>query len=828
MNWFAFIYLLCCAFYFTTSIITLYPPKKDKTNWIFGIVCLNFSLWSMLLFLMSMAETPEMAALYRRLMIICWSTIVTELFYFVIFSSKCRVFYDKIWKNLLLITPGIFCFIYYFFTPVESTNMISIQSGWAFNRPEGRGIFWDYYFTVYYVTFIVLSMIVTIYWYRTTTFERERRQSRLIFLSYLSILILGSLFDTLLPMIGISSFPPVTVILAIIFVVGLNFAVTRYRMMSMMSENSIMEVLMMMSAGLIIIDSQEKILVVNAGAENILGYRESDLVNMKIDDYFSDDSDCISQTRVKLENSTMTMMGNGSSLVHVLMSSHTRFDQFSNKIGTLLAFQDINELKKAEDALTSTNHNLEDKIKLLTRELEKMNEQLKYEIKKNTKRQEKIKKMIYEDSLTKLYNRRFFYEHLKKHISYNIRYNKGFSVLFIDLDGFKLINDSLGHDMGDELLIRVAKKLKLCLKESDVISRAGGDEFLILLHNTFIKEDINVSCKKILSLLEEPITVRTYNLHISASIGISSFPKDGSTSATLIKNADIAMYEAKDQGKGRFVFYEENLKEDIDENMNLTNDLYAAIENNEFELFYQPQVNAMTHEIKGFEALIRWKHPKWGRISPLKFIPLAETTGLIIPIGEWVIQTAVKQQKEWEKLNGRSLRMGVNVSTKQLKGLDFVDRVKKAINNFDINPANLELEITETIFMEDSETILGQLNRLKNIGATIAIDDFGTEYSSLSYLKKLPINRIKIPKTFVDGIGINEKDEVIIVSIIVLAIKLGCTTIAEGVEHINQLHFLQVNGCDEIQGYYFYQPMNAEKIEAMMLTAVNNFPVISL
>ncbi len=817
MNWFAFIYLLCCAFYFTTSIITLYLKKKNGANWIFGIICLNFSLWSLLLALMTLTETAEIAAAYRRMMIICWSTLFTELFYFVLFLAKRRDFYNKIWKNVLLITPGVFCMIYYTFTPIEPAYLLRLQSGWSFAVPTDRGFFWDYYFTVYYATFILMSLVITFNWYRSTTFERERRQSRIIFFSFLSTLILGSLFDTLLPMIGVSKLPPMTVILSIICVVGMNYAITRYRMMSITPESIMMEVFMMMNEGLIIIDCQKKIVTANVGAERILGYQESELLRSNICDYFYDDSGSVCQSGEELVSKEMTLIGKDQHLIHVLISSHTHFDQFSNKIGTVFTFQDINELKEVEKALEYANRNLEIKVSQRTGELEKMNAKLKNEIKENLRHQEKIKKMIYEDALTQLYNRRFFYEYLKKHIAYTMRYNKGFSVLFIDLDGFKLINDSLGHDMGDALLIQVAKRLKLSLRESDVISRAGGDEFLILLHNTFIREDVNVACQKILTLLEEPITMDSYNLHISASIGVSSFPKDGSSSETLIKNADIAMYEAKEQGKGRFVFYEENLKEDIDENMNLTNDLYAAIKNNEFELFYQPQVDATTHEIKGFEALIRWNHPSRGIINPLKFIPLAERTGLIIPIGDWVIQTAVKQQKEWEKRLGIPLRMGVNLSTKQLKDSDLVSRVKTIIEKADIIPANLELEITETIFVEDSETILDQLNRINKMGITIAIDDFGTEYSSLSYLKKLPLNRIKIPKPFVDGIGVNRKDEAIIVSIIVLAIKLGCTTIAEGVENLKQLLFLKEHGCDEIQGYYFYQPMKAKRIEAIMI-----------
>lgn len=273
------------------------------------------------------------------------------------------------------------------------------------------------------------------------------------------------------------------------------------------------------------------------------------------------------------------------------------------------------------------------------------------------------------------------------------------------------------------------------------------------------------------------------------------------------------MYEAKEQGKGQFVFYEDSLKEDIDENMTLSNDLYSAIDNNQFELVYQPQVDATTQEINGFETLIRWHHPERGLLAPAKFIPLAERTELIIPIGEWVIRTAMAQQKKWQEQTGKRLRMAVNLSTKQLKMADFVNVIEYALLEFDGDPASFELEITESIFMEDTTLMLNQLKQIKDMGMAIAIDDFGTEYSSLSYLKKLPMDRIKIPKTFIDGIGHNEKDEAIIVSTIVLGLKLGCRTIAEGVETEKQLLFLKQHGCEEIQGYYFYQPMQAQKIE---------------
>lgn len=817
MNWFAAIYFSCFSYYFMTGIVTLVRPKKNGANWVFGIICLNLALWSVFLFLMFITNEPETAALYRQLLSICWSILFTGLLYFVLFLSRRQVFYNRIWKNMLLLAPGLFCFVFYFLTPIEATFMTYLDPGWAYGVPVDRGFVWDHYFIIYYVSYTLMALVVAAYWNRTTPYVRERRQSAIIFLSFLSTLILAATADTVLPLLGISVIPPLTSVFSLACIIGLNFAITRYRMMSITPESIMMEVFMMMSEGLIITDGQNRIVTMNAGSETILGYQAAELIDHPISELFAQDSgfDCLSDAELK--SSAIELTGKDQRLVPVLISCHTHYDQFFNRIGTVFTFQDINELKQAEAALALSNSALEEKVLKRTEELAQINFQLKNEIAENVKNEAKISKMIYEDALTKLYNRRFFYEYLEQHLTYAMRYNKGFAVLFIDLDGFKMINDSLGHDMGDALLIRVAQILKEALRESDVLSRAGGDEFLILLHGSYRSDAVIEACEKILQRLQVPITMASYNLHISASIGIACFPQNGYSSETLIKNADIAMYEAKEQGKGRYVFYVDSLKEDIDENMNLTNDLYSAIENKEFELVYQPQVNATTHQIKGFEALIRWHHPDRGLLSPAKFIPLAEQTGLIIPIGEWVIRTAMEQQKKWQERIGKPLRIAVNLSTKQLKMADFVACVERAMSDFEINPAYFEVEITESIFMDDTTLMLDQLRRIKSMGMAIAIDDFGTEYSSLSYLKKLPMDRIKIPKTFIDGIGNNAKDEAIIVSTIVLGIKLGCSTIAEGVENQRQLHFLKQHGCEEIQGYYFYQPMQAPKIEHELL-----------
>jgi diguanylate cyclase (GGDEF)-like protein/PAS domain S-box-containing protein len=813
MNWLAVSYLLCSTFYTVFGTVALYKKDKNGAHWVFGFICLTLALWSMLLLLMSVAETAAMAALYRRLMIICWTLFFTELLYFVLFLSRLKFFYDSVWKNVRFLLPGLFCFLYYFFTPIEPEYMIRIGTGWAFANPVNRGIFWDSFFSIYYGLYCVLTLSVVLYWHFTTTHQREKRQSKIVFQAIFITLILGSFTDILLPAIGISELPPMTPVLCLICVAGMNFALTAYQKTTITPEGIVMDVFMMMSEGLIITDSEGRIVTMNLGAENILRFKSDELKGKRIYELFRDPVAIKSRTREDLKSTAVEMLNRQSQPVHVLLSCHSQYDDFGNRLGTVFTFQDINELKHTEAELSQSNRGLEVQVKKRTLELEKMNELLMHEISEKNKQEEKINRIIYQDNLTKLNNRRFFYEYLDQEIPYAERYSRSFSILFIDLDGFKLINDSLGHEMGDQLLIKVAHRLKQALRESDVICRAGGDEFLILLHNTYAENYVRQSCRKILSLLQEPIPMMNYNLRISASIGIAIYPTDGLTSEALIKNADVAMYEAKDRGKNRYVFYEEGLLEDIQENMSLTNDLYAAIENEEFELFYQPQVSATTHEITGFESLIRWQHPEHGYISPVKFIPLAERTGLIVPIGEWVIRTAMKQLKSFEKKSKRNLTMGVNLSFIQLKDENFVEHVKQAISDYGINPAHLEFEITETFMMEDPLSIVDQLNQLKNLGVNISIDDFGTEYSSLNHLKQLPLDRIKIPMNFVEGIGINEKDEAIIASIIVLAVKLGCTIVAEGVEREEQLDFLWKNSCQDVQGYYFYQPMKAQKIE---------------
>lgn len=436
----------------------------------------------------------------------------------------------------------------------------------------------------------------------------------------------------------------------------------------------------------------------------------------------------------------------------------------------------------------------------------------KVEVEKN------INNLAFYDRLTGLPNRTLFNSRLEQAIQFARCCEKLVGVMFIDLDGFKAVNDTLGHDWGDYLLKQVADRLSTCVMEQDTVARFGGDEYLIMIPQVSQVEEIEEVAKKVMDVFEKPILVNKQEFFITASGGISIFPADGEEVNVLIKNADLAMYSAKCRGKSQYAVCSTEMKEDILRKMTLTNSLYRAVEKNELELYYQPQVNVKTEEIIGIEALIRWNHPELGRIPPSAFIPIAEQTGLINPIGEWVLRTACRQNKTWQELGFIPLRMAVNISVEQFRSGNLVQVIKECLKETGLQPHYLELEITESIAMEEGNYSIKALQELQTLGVAISIDDFGIEYSSLSRLKDLPVEKLKMDMQFIRGIAVNRKDESIISVIIHLARSLGLKVIAEGVETEEQLRFLTKEDCDEVQGYYYYKPMSREEVEGRVFS----------
>ena len=439
-----------------------------------------------------------------------------------------------------------------------------------------------------------------------------------------------------------------------------------------------------------------------------------------------------------------------------------------------------------------------------------------------------IHQLAYYDSLTGLANRVLFKDRLSNALSYAERHHQHLATLFIDLDRFKIINDTLGHTVGDLLLTHVAERLSDSVRQSDSVSRhadhepmhalarLGGDEFTILLTALPQPEDAGRVARRILDSLAHPFSIEGHEIFISASIGISIFPSDGSTVEALLKNADTAMYHAKEQGRNNCQFYSSGLNAAAAERLDLENELRRALEREEFVVFYQPKLNIHSRRILGAEALVRWKHPKRGLVPPGVFLNAAIDTGLIRSMDEWVLHEACRQVKAWEKAGLPAITISANVSNSLFHGRTLPTTVADALRDSGLNPAQLELELTESIAMRDVEASVTMLEGLRTMGVRLSIDDFGTGYSSLSYLQRFPLSRLKIDQSFVRDLLTNENNVKITRAIIAMAHSLNLAVLAEGVETEGQLARLREEGCDEVQGYLFSRPVCAEDFEKLL------------
>lgn len=439
--------------------------------------------------------------------------------------------------------------------------------------------------------------------------------------------------------------------------------------------------------------------------------------------------------------------------------------------------------------------------------------------------EERARQLALRDELTGLANRNLFNQHLASLLAKAERHGRRFAVLFIDLDRFKIINDNLGHDAGDLVLREVAQRLSGCLRGSDTIARLGGDEFVVVVEERPNPRDIAIVAQKIIEAIARPLALGGRQHHLTTSIGISVYPDDGADMQTLCKNADVAMYRAKAQGRNAYEFYLPHMGINLSRNLMLEAGLRRALERGEFLLHYQPKLSLTTGRVTGMEALLRWQHPEQGLIAPGEFIPLAEETGLIVPMGTWALETACRETRAWREAGSRHLRVSVNLSVRQLADRRLADVVLGILEDAGLPPDALELEITESMVMEDARQSLRLLTQLKRRGVHIAMDDFGTGYSSLAYLKRFPIDSLKIDRAFVRDLPGDADACAITGAIVAMARSLRIRVIAEGVETAAQADFLRACGCDEAQGYHFGRPMPAAAFgELLRLTAPPEAP----
>lgn len=542
------------------------------------------------------------------------------------------------------------------------------------------------------------------------------------------------------------------------------------------NEEKYRAVVRQISEGIILIDPITKqIIEANQAYCSLIGHSNQEILFLKLYDLVAADADIIDSIIRKVQKNRLNLTQEfihrhcDGSLIHVEVNISTIY--YSAKEFICYAVRDITERKLVE-------------------------EMLRYQ--------------ACHDLLTELGNRNLFNQQLDNAIARAQRYKYQFAVMFIDLDRFKNINDTLGHSLGDKFLQSVAQRVKKSLRSADLIARWGGDEFTILLSEIKHSEEASIVAERILESLKKPFQIMEYQLYAHLSIGISVYPQDGDTLETLLKNADIALYRMKDQGGNNYQYYNSSMNQKKSELLRMETYLYEAIKDNQLELYYQPQIHVKTGAILGMEALIRWYHPILGEVSPTKFIPIAEQTGLIKSIGEWVLFTACKQTKQWQNLGFPPFKIAVNLSPRQFQQKNLVNRFSEILKETELEPKYLELEITESSIIEHPDLTQHILGQLTDLGISISMDDFGSGYSSLGYLKKFPFKKIKIDQSFVKDLKNEPEDIAIISAVVTLGKGFNLQVVAEGIETLEQLQLLKELQCEIMQGYYFSHPLSVE------------------
>ncbi|PIE42861.1 MAG: hypothetical protein CSA50_08375 [Gammaproteobacteria bacterium] len=543
---------------------------------------------------------------------------------------------------------------------------------------------------------------------------------------------------------------------------------------------------------IVVTDAERRILSVNPAFETITHYKEKEIVGKNADQFMKSDkhtNDFYDDLKAMLEATDLWKgeLWDKRKTGEVFPAQHT-ISAVRNENGEIIQyidlFNDITERKKQEDYINNLAHY---------------------------------------DQLTGLPNRALFMDRLKQSMLRAKRKNNRIGLMFIDLDRFKYVNDTLGHEAGDQLLSIIAQRLQKTVRAQDTVSRLGGDEFTIILDEIANSQNSQLVAKKIIEQVCLPIDIKGHEVVVGASIGISTFPDHGEQEDILIKCADTAMYHAKENGRNQSKVFDLSMSGVTSEKFHLERQLRKAIDEQEFELYFQPQINITKEIVCGCEGLIRWNHPGRGVIGPMEFIPLAEETGLIVPLGEWVLKNSIMRATQWKKQGIDFLSIGVNVSSKQLSTANFAEQVQKLIEFTQFDPCQLELEITESAVMENPALVTAELNQVREFGVNISLDDFGTGYSSLSYLKKLPVTKVKIDRSFVRDINIDKDDEEIVKAIIAMSKTLGLKVIAEGVETKDHIDFIRRADCERAQGYYYSRPLP----EAEFLQFVREFNKIN-
>lgn len=815
---YVFFLLLLISFliYFLTGVYILKKDGNSTSNKVFFSLCTVTSFWALGYAGMLIGNDIHFVNIFRIVASVGWCFLHGIWLEFAIVTSNggnYKLSYEH--KILIYLFPAIFFVRNSLHEP--KSVLVNTQIGWVDICP----IDWMFPFLVIYFMCCILAGIFIIYrWGKNSKKNREKKQAIIINSTIFIGALLGGITNILFPVLHIDTFAW-GVFFIYVPIMGIWYSIIKYKMLSITPEYVSDYIFKAVNEPIFFLEEDFSIKSFNKSAETITKYDNLKEMNfcqlieekeLNLEELFEINS---------INDLEVNLVKKDNKIIECVLSARVVYDDFKDILGIVVILYDISERKKAEKILKDYNIRLENKVRERTLKLEESNKILQKEILDRKLAEEKIRYMVYNDILTGLPNKLYFEKYIKDIIEKHYRSQGHFAIMFIDIDNFKLVNDTLGHPKGDELLKKFADRMKTIIDKNNLLARVGGDEFLLLIDDIEDEDTKHIDniFVKMNNILKEPFLIDNKEQFITLSIGTAFYPNDGESVEIMIRNADTAMYEAKNSGKNNLKFFssEANLK--LTERIAMRNNLYRALEKDEFEVYYQPQVNIRKNKIVGFEALLRWTC-NGQKISPGKFIPVAEDTGLIVPIGYNVIKSACKTIKRLNSMGKERFTVAVNLSVNQLYEKDFVEKVDEILDEVQLCPEYLEFEITERIALKGNKDVFKTLNDLRDMGIKISIDDFGTEYSSLMNIKKIDIDKIKIDMQFIRGVTEQEKDAAIVSSIIDLSHNVGVTVIAEGVEKKEQLNYLKMKRCDEVQGFFYYKPMPEREVYKIVENSV--------
>ena len=769
--------------------------RLEPLNQVFFFISLGFAVWSFAFAFRPSAPTKEYAWFWYRLSSLGWTITPSLLLHFLILLSRQERLLRGWWSYALIYTPGVFYFLQVQFGHLGVVDFIQTPYGWA--DVYGPMTLSFAGFLIYFSSYITFGMMLVFAWGRRTELRAERRQSQILTVSGVPLLAAVALWGILSPLWGYRRPPEVTHLIAALWVLSIWIAVSRYRLMILNPEAVALDIFKTMADAAILVDRDDQVVNLNKSAEVLFGASEQELRGTRVEEIFETEDSAEAETVRRLIGSAegraleLGLRRRSGELVTLRVTVSQVKDRFAQSMGSVLLMRDISEQKRAEaDLKYLTTH----------------------------------------DPLTDLPNRSLLHDRLQRALKRAIREKHPFALLTFDLDDFQQINDAYGPQRGDLVLQEVARRLSRCVRGLDTVCRLGGDEFIILVEDLLESGDSDLVAKRILDSFEEPIDAGGKWITVTGSIGISTYPFDGLDTETLVKKADLALGSSKRRGRSGYQYYAPRMDAVNRQRVAIEQGLQEAIAEKELFLVFQPLVDFSTGAIAGIEALCRWQSKQLGLMSPASFIPIAERSGLIVPVGEWVLETACRASVSWQEEGLPVVPIGVNVSASQLQEPNFLEKVDKILWETGLSPELLELELTETTAMEDVNRSLALLTQLQDRGVQIVIDDFGTGYSSLMRLKQLPMNTVKVDRSFINNIARDARDRALVMAIVAMARNLGVSVVAEGVETLEQLEVLRsfetqsptVLRCDKVQGYLFSRPVEMEKVRALFALAADD------